>query len=50
MSIRKAEIDTASVNGEIEQMSNAWYAKLLKDICAEGSPKAHIYKRWLRQK
>lgn len=47
LKIRKAEIDAASVEGEIDTMPTAWYQLLFEEICTPSYPKAQNFSRWL---
>ena len=50
MVIRKADIDAATLSGDMEEKSNSWYAQLVKDVCAEGRPRSLVFQKWLRHK
>lgn len=46
LAIRKADLDAAAIEGEINPMSNAWCEKLIREICSSSCPKAQKYCRW----
>ena len=48
LKIRKAEIDAASLEEEIDTMSTAWYQQLFVELCAPSYPKAQNFSKWLQ--
>ena len=45
--IRKVDIDSSSIAGEILPMPNFWYKQLVQDMCKPENPKARIFRKYL---